>query len=104
MTGNPNAGTMYHRQTGGTAGTGTKLAGKVEFAIGSLVGSQSLKAKGLAKEREADAATIQRLQLAEAERLEREAILHRQNVAGQGTSFMWLGYKGQDFIKTLVFI
>ena len=91
MPGNAYQDNNNNRQTsggGGTASTGTKLAGKVEFALGSLVGSQGMKAKGLEKEREADAATMRRLHLAEAERLEREAAMRRQNVVGQGTSFI----------------
>jgi len=74
----------YNHPTGGGGGTGTKFLGKAESALGTMIGSQSLKAKGLEKEREANNATMQGLHLAEAERLEREALMHRQNAAGQG--------------------
>ena len=66
---------------------GTKLTGKVESALGSMVGSSTLKAKGLEKEREANSANMQALELAEAERLEREAMMRRQKVLGHGASF-----------------
>jgi hypothetical protein len=52
-----------------------------------MLGSHDLKAKGLEKEREANAVNMQGLELAEAERLEREAMMRRQNVLGQGANF-----------------
>ena len=78
----------YKRTTGGP--TGTKLAGKVESALGSMVGSNTLKEKGLEKERSAHVANLQgldSLELAKADRLEREAHQRRQKVVGQGESF-----------------
>jgi hypothetical protein len=75
----------YNRTTG--APTGTKLTGKAESALGSMIGSNALKAKGLQKEREANNANSQRLDLAEADRLEHQALLLRQKVASQGASF-----------------
>ena len=74
--------TRYHdsRVPGGT--TVTKVTGKVESAIGSLVGSNTLKAKGLEKEREANLANLRGAELAEADRLEREAMMRRQRVGG----------------------
>jgi len=82
----PNAGVHHdnHHSRSTSGGTGTKLTGKVESALGSLVGSNALKAKGFEKEGEANAAHIQGLELAEAERLEREALMRRQKVVGQG--------------------
>ncbi len=72
------------RQTGG--GIGTKLTGKVESAIGSALGSNALKEKGLEKEREANALNLQSSELAEAERLEREAVMRRKRAVGHGIS------------------
>jgi len=65
-------------------GTGQRLTGKVESAIGSMVGSNALKAKGLQKEQEANAMKIQGAELAEAERLEREAMLRRERAVSHG--------------------
>ncbi|PAV15459.1 hypothetical protein PNOK_0922300 [Pyrrhoderma noxium] len=63
---------------------GSRMTGKAEFALGSVVGSQSLKEKGLAKEREADALKAQAAELSEAERLEREAISRRERAVAHG--------------------
>jgi len=65
-------------------GPGHALAGKVEHAVGSLLGSQSLKAKGLQKEQEAGALKVQGVELAEAERLEREAVMRRERAVAHG--------------------
>lgn len=67
-------------------GTGTRLTGKVESALGSALGSSALKAKGLEKEREANAFNLQSSELAEAERLEREAMMRRERAVGHGIS------------------
>jgi len=51
--------------------------GKVEHAVGTIVHSESLKAKGIAKEQEAIAIKNQSLETREAERLESQAGLAR---------------------------
>jgi len=83
----PSTGMVNHGTTGhtsGSGGTGQRLTGKVESAIGTLVGSSSLKAKGLQKEQEANAIKLQGRELAEAERLEREALMRRERAVGHG--------------------
>lgn len=65
------------------------MAGKVEHAVGSLVGSQALKAKGIQKEQEASAFKAQSAEIAEAERLEKEAMLRRERAVQHG-SFQYL--------------
>jgi len=51
--------------------------GKVEHAVGTVLGSESMKAKGIAKEQEAMAVKGQQRELSEAERLEAHAGLAR---------------------------
>lgn len=63
------------------------MAGKVEHAVGSLVGSQALKAKGMQKEQEASAYKAQSAEIAEAERLEKETMLRRERAVQHGMSF-----------------
>lgn len=60
------------------------MTGKVESALGSMVGSSALKAKGLQKEQEANAVKLQGRELAEAERLEKEALMRRERAVGHG--------------------
>ncbi|KAF9530211.1 hypothetical protein CPB83DRAFT_188894 [Crepidotus variabilis] len=80
---NPNThGAGTNAPSGG--GTGTRLTGKVESALGSALGSSALKAKGMEKEREANAVKLQSQELAEAERLEKEALLRRERAVGHG--------------------
>ncbi|KAJ7109612.1 hypothetical protein C8R43DRAFT_1042936 [Mycena crocata] len=64
--------------------SGGKMTGKIEHAVGSLVGSQSLKAKGIQKEREAQGLKVQSRELAEAERLEHEAGIRRERAVAHG--------------------
>ncbi|KJA13737.1 hypothetical protein HYPSUDRAFT_49655 [Hypholoma sublateritium FD-334 SS-4] len=74
--------------TGGTGsgggGAGQRLTGKAERTIGNLVGSSALQAKGAQKEREAGATKLQGRELAEAERLENEALMRRERAVGHG--------------------
>ncbi|KAJ7589253.1 hypothetical protein C8J56DRAFT_1164113 [Mycena floridula] len=65
-------------------GSGHSLAGKVEHVAGTLLGSSSLKAKGIQKEQEAKAAKVQSSELAEAERLEAEALMRRERAVAHG--------------------
>ncbi|PPR06786.1 hypothetical protein CVT24_011286 [Panaeolus cyanescens] len=69
------------RGSGGSA-SGQRLTGKIESAIGSAVGSSALKAKGEMKQHEANAVKMQGAELAEAERLEREALMRRERAVG----------------------
>ncbi|KAJ2934151.1 hypothetical protein H1R20_g2907, partial [Candolleomyces eurysporus] len=61
-----------------------KTTGKVEAAIGTALGSRSLKEKGLQKQYEAEAYRLQGAELAEAERLEKEARLRRDRAVAHG--------------------
>ncbi|PPQ78616.1 hypothetical protein CVT25_010580 [Psilocybe cyanescens] len=79
----PATGTVNHGDNT-TGGAGQRLTGKVESAIGSMVGSNALKSKGLQKEQEANAIKLQGRELAEAERLEREALMRRERAVGHG--------------------
>ncbi|KAJ3573365.1 hypothetical protein NP233_g2463 [Leucocoprinus birnbaumii] len=65
-------------------GKSQRITGKIESAIGTAIGSDTLKAKGLQKEREANAMKVQGRELAEAERLEREAIMRRDRAVAHG--------------------
>ncbi|KAL4242960.1 hypothetical protein ABKN59_011179 [Abortiporus biennis] len=69
---------------GSGSGGGSSMTGKMEHTIGSLVGSQNLKAKGIQKEQEAAAFKAQSTEIAEAERLEREAMLRRERAVQHG--------------------
>jgi len=60
------------------------ITGKVEHAVGSMIGSKSLKAKGIQKEQEAMAFKAQGSELAEAERHEREALMRRERAVAHG--------------------
>jgi len=62
----------------------SRFGGKVETAIGTMVGSDSLRAKGMEKEREARNLNMQSSELAQAESLEREAQMHRDRAMGGG--------------------
>ncbi|KAJ3509707.1 hypothetical protein NLJ89_g5073 [Agrocybe chaxingu] len=79
----PHTGEIHHGKST-TAGAGQRLTGKVESAIGNLVGSSALKSKGLQKEHEANAVKLQGRELAEAERLEREAMMRRERAVAHG--------------------
>jgi hypothetical protein len=68
-----------------TRNGGGATTGKIEHAIGSLIGSASLKAKGLQKEQEAASMKVQSQEIAEAERLEREAMMRRERAVAHGT-------------------
>ncbi|KAJ7149615.1 hypothetical protein C8R46DRAFT_1309493 [Mycena filopes] len=59
-------------------------SGKIEQKVGKLVGSKTLQAKGLEKEREAQAMKVQSGELAEAERLEQEAGQRRERAVAHG--------------------
>ncbi|KAJ7589374.1 hypothetical protein C8J56DRAFT_1164152 [Mycena floridula] len=63
-------------------GSGHSLAGKVERVAGTLLGSSSLKAKGIQREKEAKAVKVQSSELAEVERLEAEALMRRERAVG----------------------
>lgn len=98
----PLAGTLNdENQTRG--GRFQKMTGKMESAMGSMVGSEKLKAKGMQKEkyafmiqigwtitdregssREVNALKLQGRELAEAERLEQEALARRERAVAHG--------------------
>ncbi|OSC97789.1 hypothetical protein PYCCODRAFT_1376436 [Trametes coccinea BRFM310] len=69
-------------RTGG--GAGSRLAGKAERAAGTMVGSQALKERGFQKEQEANAFKTQSAEIAEAERLEKEALMRRERAVAHG--------------------
>ncbi|ETW77835.1 hypothetical protein HETIRDRAFT_107484 [Heterobasidion irregulare TC 32-1] len=64
--------------------TSGRMTSKVEHAVGSLVGSNKLKERAAEKEMEANAYKAQSSELAEAERLEREAMLRRERAVAHG--------------------
>ncbi|KAG7094895.1 hypothetical protein E1B28_005702 [Marasmius oreades] len=64
--------------------SGSSMGGKVERIVGEVVGSKSLQAKGMQKEQEARALKVQSSELAEAERLEREASMRRERAVAHG--------------------
>ncbi|VDB88800.1 unnamed protein product [Peniophora sp. CBMAI 1063] len=79
------AGHISQRPDGHERGGGAKAAtGKAERAIGGVIGSSALKNRGLEKEQEANAFKAQSAELAEAERLEREAMLRRERAVAHG--------------------
>jgi len=77
----PPASSINHNQD---HGGGHSTMGKVESAIGSMVGSNALKAKGMQKQQEANSIHLQSQELAEAERLEREALMRRERAVAHG--------------------
>jgi len=75
--------------TGQAVGTGTNhggssLTGKIQSAAGTILHSSSLKAKGEEKEREAQQVKMQSAEIAEAERLERDARARRERAVAAG--------------------
>ncbi|KZP06904.1 hypothetical protein FIBSPDRAFT_876057 [Athelia psychrophila] len=64
--------------------SGHSTTGKIESAIGGMIGSKALKAKGLQKEQEAQAYKVQGAELGEAERLEKEALMRRERAVAHG--------------------
>jgi hypothetical protein len=79
----PPTHTVNHGSTTGS-GSGSAFAGKVEQAVGTLLSSQSLKAKGLQKEEEARALKAQSRELTAAEQLEKEAAMRRERAVAHG--------------------
>ncbi|KAF8182027.1 hypothetical protein BJ912DRAFT_1061852 [Pholiota molesta] len=83
----PTTGALDHHGAGaaqsgpGSGGAGGRLAGKIETAIGTIVGSDALKAKGLQQEHAAAAVKLQGRELAEAER---EALVRRERAVAHG--------------------
>lgn len=75
-------GNAIHPGSRGTGGQ--KLEGKMQSALGTMIGSQSLKAKGQAKEQEAVALKAQSAELAEAERHEQAAMARRERAVAHG--------------------
>jgi len=80
----PTMAPTNHFNDGQRSGGGSRLAGKMEHAVGSVVGSQALKNKGMQKEQESQAFKAQSAEIGEAERLEREAMLRRERAVQHG--------------------
>ncbi|TFK21131.1 hypothetical protein FA15DRAFT_658556 [Coprinopsis marcescibilis] len=80
----PPSGMIDSENRAGT-GAGHGMTGKFEAALGSAVGSESLRAKGVQKQQEAAATKLQASELGEAERLEREAMMRRERAVAHGT-------------------
>ncbi|OCB86301.1 hypothetical protein A7U60_g6613 [Sanghuangporus baumii] len=83
----PHSDTMgdpAHPRASGGGGGGSRFAGKVESAVGSMLGSENLKRKGLEKEQESQALKLQAAELSEAERLEQDALATRQRAVAHG--------------------
>ncbi|KAI1794430.1 hypothetical protein LXA43DRAFT_1091947 [Ganoderma leucocontextum] len=83
-TGVPPASHINTSADASRSGGGARLEGKAERAVGSLVGSQALKERGVQKEQEAGAFKMQSSEIAEAERLEKEALMHRERAVAHG--------------------
>jgi len=78
----PASGAMNN---GSTASAGERaFIGKLEHAAGTLLCSSNLKAKGLQKEREAEALKVQSAEISAAERLEQEAGGRRERAVAHG--------------------
>jgi len=60
--------------------------------MGNVIGSDTLRAKGMEKEREARDLNTQSNELAQAESLEREAQMHRDRALGSGGYFFNLPF------------
>ena len=60
-----------------------RMAGRLTQALGTLVGSKAMKEEGLRKERAVDYARAE-ADLAEAERLEKQALVARQRAVARG--------------------
>ncbi|KAH8113901.1 hypothetical protein DFH11DRAFT_282139 [Phellopilus nigrolimitatus] len=93
--GNPIHPGTTGRGTSGGGGT-QRFAGKVEHAVGSAIGSQNLKAKGLAKEQESTALKAQAAELSEAERLESSALARRERAVAHGAHPQYRHLGGRD--------
>ncbi|KAJ6472835.1 hypothetical protein C8R47DRAFT_720292 [Mycena vitilis] len=94
-TGRPDDGIMGDAQYTAGSGVGTAIPPAGNFNHGNqtygadasttgVVGSQSLKAQGMQKEQEARGLKIQSQELAEAERLEKEAAMRRERAVAHG--------------------
>jgi len=78
--------------TGGTGSAGEKaFVGKLEHAAGTALCSSTLKAKGLDKEREAQALKVQAAELGQAEGLESQAAARRERAVAHGAHPHHLG-------------
>lgn len=77
----PSLTTERHHDRGKTR---VRAEGGTEEVAGQLVGSRALQAHGAQKEQEANAIKVQSTELAEAERLEREAVLRRETAVAHG--------------------
>jgi len=81
-TGTMRSGTLGH--SGSHGATQGVLAGKLEHAAGVLLSSETLKARGIEKEREANAMKVQAAELGRAEQLEAAALAHRSSAVSHG--------------------
>lgn len=68
----------------GGSGAGKALEGKIEKGLGTVLGSTSLKARGLEKEREAEMIKVQAAELEHAETLEAQARQARERAVASG--------------------
>ena len=75
---------MNHFSSGQRTGSASATTGKIERIIGTVVCNPTLKAKGIEKEREAQALKAQSAEISEAERLEHEAQLRRERAVQHG--------------------
>lgn len=82
--GNNEIAPVQHFSDGRKPASGSSTSGKVERVVGTMLCSQSLKAKGAQKEQAAQAFQAQRAELTEAERLEKEASARRERAVAHG--------------------
>jgi len=82
--GGTGAGVGAGTGTGGGSATEKKIVGKLEQAAGTALCSSTLRAKGIEKEREAEALKVQAAELGQAEGLETEAAARRERAVAHG--------------------
>ncbi|KAF8577160.1 hypothetical protein K439DRAFT_570113 [Ramaria rubella] len=85
------AGTGARAGAPGAGASEKAFVGKLEHAAGSLLCSTTLKAKGLEKEREAQALKVQSAELGQAEGLESQAAARRERAVAHGAHPHHLG-------------
>jgi len=81
----PAAGAVHDGRGSAKSRAGEKaFVGKLEHAAGTILCSSTLRAKGVQKEREAQALKVQAAELNAAERLEQEAVRRRERAVAHG--------------------
>ncbi|EKM58039.1 uncharacterized protein PHACADRAFT_182430 [Phanerochaete carnosa HHB-10118-sp] len=82
--GNNDVAPAAHLSSGQRSGKASSTTGKMERIAGTMFCNQTLKAKGMQKEQQAQAFAAQSAELSEAQRLEQEASIRRQRAVDHG--------------------